>query len=337
MKRMVFALILLLSLPLVGNAEQCVTQSQMKPAERVALSNTALALVQRMQANDVDAVKAQTLPQYAQDFTGMAQTIATTAPQLQGASFQPSTLWILDATPAAGNAGSAPQDAQFFCNLNKTRAETTFVIPALPPGRYGLAVMDAVRGNAPWQIALLMKQTTASGWQLAGLFPRPVTAAGHDGVWYWTSARAAAAKKQSWSAWIDYVQAEQLLRPVNFVASTHLDQLREEQSKAAPAALSAGIGPETPLVIKAKDGTEYRVTGLGPDASLGGDRIDVAMHFRAEPVADPVAARARNQKAASALLAAYPELRENFHGVWVFTESQTGTPFASEEPMARLQ
>lgn len=337
MKRIVRTLLLLGLLPLAARAEQCITQSQMQPAQRDGLANAALSLAQRIQANDAAAVRSQTLSQYAQNFSGMASTIATTSPQLQGATFQPNTLWILDATPANG-AAAAPLDAQFFCNLNKSRAETSFAIPALPPGRYGLAIVDAVHGNVPWQIALLLKQgSTAGTWQLAGLFPRPTTAAGHDGLWYWTSARAAAAKRENWSAWIDYLQAEQLLKPVSFVGSSHLDQLREEQTKAAPAALSAGIGTDTPLIVKAKDSTEYQLTGLGPDASLGGDRIDVAMHFRAEPISDPVAARARNQKAATALVAAYPELRNHFHGVWVFAEPGSGTPFASEEPMTRLQ
>ena len=116
------------------------------------------------------------------------------------------------------------------------------------------------------------------------------------------------------------------------MSSSHLEQLQEEQGKAAPAALSGGVGQSTPLVVKAKDGTEYRVTGLLPDDSLGGDRIDIAMHFAAEPIADPVAARARNQRAAAALLSAYPELRDYVHGVWVYAEPESGAPFASEEP-----
>lgn len=333
-----------LTVPGVSKADQCVTQSQMLPSDRDSLSNAALALAQKIQANDATAIRAQTMPRYAQDFSGMASTIATTSPQLANATFQPETLWILDAspsatpgaTPAGSPADNAPHDAQFFCNLNRSRAETSFAIAALPPGRYGLAIVDAVHGNTPWQISMLLRQSGPGTWQLAGLFPRPTTAAGHDGLWYWKEARAEATKKENWSAWIDYTEADQLLKPVNFVGSSHLDQLHEEQTRAAPPGLSSGIGPDTPLVIKAKDGTEYQVIGLGPDSSLGGDRIDVAMHFRADPLPDPAAARARNLKAAAALVAAYPELRARFHGVWSYAESN-GVPFASEEPMSRLQ
>ena len=324
----VFQAFVALSLP----AQQCTTQSQMQPAERDTLAQAATAFAKLVQSNDTAALKQQTIPQVAQDFGGIAEAVSSTAPHLQGATLQPSTLWLLDASK-----NSAAQDTQFFCNLNRSQAETSFAIPALPPGRYALTIVDATRGSAPWQLAMLLRQSAPGSWQLAGFFPRATTAAGHDGLWYWSDARSAAGKRQNWTAWIEYSEAERLLKPVGFVASTHLEQLREEQGKAAPPALSNGISPEAPLVIKAKDGSEYQLTSLRPDDSLGGDRIDVAMHYKAGALTDPVAARARNQKAASALVAAYPDLREHFHGIWTFAESGSGAPFASEEPMTRLQ
>ena len=212
-----------------------------------------------------------------------------------------------------------------------------FSLQALPPGRYGLVILDASQAQPAYQLALLLREEGAGTWKLGGFFPRATTAAGHDGVWYWKTARADAAKRQNWNAWLNYAEAERLLRPAGFVSSSHLEQLQEEQGRAAPAALSGGVGQSTPLIVKAKDGTEFRVTGLGPDDSLGGDRIDIAMHFAAEPIADPVAARARNQRAAAALLGAYPELRDDVHGVWVYAEAETGAPFASEEPVSALR
>ena len=330
MRKVIWIAALLASASL--SAQQCTTQAAMQTADRDSLRQSALSLAALVQANDGNGVKAQTVPEYAQNFSGIADAIATTAPHLNGAALQPSTLWILDATKI-----SSTQDTQFFCNLNHSQAETSFAIPALPPGRYALTIVDGAHVPFPWQLAMLLRQSAPGSWQLAGFFPRATTAAGHDGLWYWTDARNAAGKKQNWTAWIEYTEAERLLKPVGFVGSSHLDQLHEEQGRSAPAALSSGIGADAPLVIKAKDGTEYQLTGLGPDDSLGGDRIDVAMHFRAETLADPVAARARNQKAASALVAAYPDLREHFHGVWAFAEVAGGQPFASEEPMTRLQ
>ena len=317
----------------VAVAQQCTTQSQMQPADKSSLLQVANQFTQNIQHDDTSAIRAATMPQYAEDFSGIAGTIDRTAPHLAGASFQPSSLWILDASKSSNGSDGSPQDTQFFCNLNKSTAETSFFIRALPQGRYAFTVVDTQRAIDPWQIAMLLRQNADGMWQLAGLFPHATTASGHDGLFYWRAARAATGNHQAWTAWIDYREAELLLKPVGFIGSSHLDQLREEQNKVAPPALSAGINAEMPLILKAKDGTEYRVTGLGPDSSLGGDRIDVAMHVTLDLLTDPVAARARNRAVAAALVDSYPELRDHFHGVWVFVENASGAPFASEEAM----
>ena len=68
--------------------------------------------------------------------------------------------------------------------------------------------------------------------------PKPLSAAGHNGLWYWTQARTMSAQKEHWNAWLYYQQAQGLLVPVNFVQSTHLEKLKTEASAAAPPALS---------------------------------------------------------------------------------------------------
>ena len=75
---------------------------------------------------------------------------------------------------------------------------------------------------------------------MAGFYPKPLTAAGHDGLWYWTQARTMTAQKERWNAWLYYQQAESLLRPANFVQSTHLEKLKTEASAAAPPAVVGG-------------------------------------------------------------------------------------------------
>jgi hypothetical protein len=39
----------------------------------------------------------------------------------------------------------------------------------------------------------------------------------------------------------------------------------------------------------------------------------------------------------SALLAAYPELRKPFHGVWIYAETTGQPPFATEQSMAEIK
>ena len=81
-------------------------------------------------------------------------------------------------------------------------------------------------------------------------------------MWYWTQARRWR-RKERWNAWLYYQQAESLLRPAEFVQSTHLEKLEDGGEAAAPPALSEGVSAETPLVVKGPDGVEYRFTALG--------------------------------------------------------------------------
>ena len=323
------------SVPLM--AEPCITQSAMQPAERDTLVRVGTSLAALAAADNADGVRAQTMPQYAQDFNGIRDAIRNAAPHLQGASFIPQTVWILDASTAKAGPDGSPQDVQFFCSLNRTEGDTSFLIPGLPAGRYALVVLNTAGTAEPWQVAMLLRQSAPGTWQLGGLFPRAMTAGGHDGLWYWRAARDYAAKKQAWNAFVYYTEAEQLLKPVSFVSSTHLELLEGERGKAAPPALSTGIGPGQPLVIAAK-GPEVRVTSLGAENSPsrnGG--IDLLAHVAAtDALTDPVASRARNAAAAKAILAAYPELRSAFQGVWIVTDLPGGATYISEEPMSSL-
>jgi hypothetical protein len=336
--RLVLALAGLSLPPATMLAEPCITQSQMQPTEREGLVQAAASLALLTAANNAEGVRAFTMPPYAQDFGGIQSAITNAAPHLQGASFVPETLWILDASAAKPATDGGAQDAQFFCTLNRGVMQTSFLIPGLPPGKYAFAVLNTAGTADPWQVAMLLRQNGAT-WQLGGLFPRATTAAGHDGIWYWKAARDFASKKQPWNAWVYYVEAQQLLKPVAFVSSSHLDTLVAEQQHAAPTGLSTGIGNDQPLVIAgAKGGAEVRVTSLGaenaPDKAAG---IDLLAHIRAEDaLTDPVASRARNVAAAKAIVAAYPELRGAFHGVWIVAELPGGGTYVSEEPMSAL-
>jgi len=55
-----------------------------------------------------------------------------------------------------------------------------------------------------------------------------------------------------------------------------------------------------------------------------------------DSLGDAAAARKRNADAMVALLAAYPELRKPFHGVWVFAEAAGQNPFVTEQPMSEI-
>ena len=319
-------------------AESCTTQSQMTTTERAALVEVGTEFAVLTATGNAEGMRARTMPAYAQNFAGIQDAIRSAAPHLQGASFLPQSLWILDNSAAKAGADGTAQDAQFACTLNRSAHQTTFLIPALPAGRYALVVLDSVGVAEPWQVAMLLRQAAPGTWQMGGLFPRALTAGGHDGLWYWRSARDYAAKKQPWNAYVYYAEAEQLLRPVTFLSSTDLEALEGEQGKSAPAALSGGLGPQQPLVLAPAQGDEVRVTSLkaenAPDRS---GTLDLLAHVQVTgPLADPIASRARNAHAAKAILAAFPELRSAFHGVWIVADLPGGGTYISEEPMTAL-
>jgi hypothetical protein len=334
-----------LSSPVAG-AETCTTQSGLAVPERDSIADAARTLAAKVQANDAAGLRLSSIPEITKDFGSLQSLIAATAPQLAGGAITVDQVYLLDASTLKRNADGSAPDAQFFCSLNRSSMEVEFVVPTLPPGKYAFAIatITAPAGTskpAPWRLSFLMRQDTPGKWSLAGFYPRAMTAAGHDGLWYWTQARELVKQKQPWNAWLYYQAAQKLLQPAPFVVSTHLDKLRTEATSAAPPALSEGVSVDAPLVVKAADGTEYRFTGLGVDDSLGQSSVDIAVHLRVDPAdaakTDTAAARKRNDAAAAALLTAYPELRRPFHGVWVYAEAPGQNPFATEQPMAEIQ
>ena len=312
-------------------AETCTTQSQMPPADRDALAAAATSIATRVQAGDEAGLRSITIAEYQKDFSGIEQTVTATAPKLKGATPEVEQLYLLDATTLKAGANGANPDAQFFCSLNKTAAEAEFSIPQLPPGRYGFA-MVRMEAATPWRLSFLMRQDGRK-WLLAGLYPKPLTANGHDGLWYWTQARALGSQKDAWTAWLYLQEARSLVMPAGFVSSTHLEKLDSELQSAAPPAVQSGVSADAPLVVKGANGSEFRFTSLGVDDSIG---LDIAAHLKVEALTDTAALRRQNIDAMQALLTAHPELRKAFHGMWVFAEAPGKEPYATELTMADI-
>ncbi len=313
-------------------AETCTTQSQMKPDERESLAAAAESMARLIEDNNQTGVRAATIAEFQSDFTGIGNTVSATAPHLTGSQAQVEQLYLLDASGSKPAPGGANPDAQFSCLLSNSTSEADFSIPQLPPGRYAFAI---VRMNAatPWRLSMLLRQDNAR-WLLAGLYPKSLTADGHDGLWFWRQARTLGAEKQSWASWLYLQEARTLVTPASFITTTHLDKLQTELQAAAPPPVSNGISADAPLVVKAQDGAEFRITSLGVDDSLG---LDVAAHIKVDAVGDPTAARNRNLAAAEALVDLHPELRKSFHGVWIFSDAPGKDPYGTEVAMSELK
>jgi hypothetical protein len=312
-------------------AETCTTQSQMAAADRTALTAVAQSFAVRVKSNDAAGVKAGTIPQYAENFDGIAAAISATEPKITGDVLSVTGLYILD---ASSNIGT--KDTQFFCSLNNSASEAIFSLPALPPGRYALATVRAQGIQPAWNLSFVLRQS-GSAWQLAGFIPKPATAAGHDGLWYWTQARTFAKQAQRWNAWLYYSEADALLSPVDFVSSTNRDKLHAEQTETMPQPLQLnGISADHPLTLP--EGTaavpvpaqSFAFTAIGTQESLDGKSLELAVHITASDVSKPADVRARSMQALNVLLAAYPELHNAFAAAWVYADAPGQSSFGIE-------
>ncbi len=326
-------LLLALTLPAAHAADSCLSQSRIPPATRDPLAAAATTLALEIAANNSTAIRAAAIPDLQADFPSVAALIAQTAPHLTPGTPQLEQLYLLDASTNPTN-----QDTQFYCTLNASTAEADFTIPQLPPGLYAFAMLAFDTPANPYRLSMLLRQESGA-WHLAGLYPKPLTAqvsgVSHDGLYFWTQSRALAKESYPWSAWLYLQQAQSLLIPAPFVSSTHLEKLAAELSTATPPA-AANISAESPLVLKAPSGTEFRLTALSVTDTLGPDKLDIAEHLKVDALGDPALARQRNLDAAQALLAAHPELRKFFHGVLVSAEAPKTPPYATELAMSEI-
>jgi len=305
----------------------------MTPEVRSGLADAALSFAQAVLAGDTAKVQAATVAEYATG-AGFAQTSAlvqSTAAKLTGDALAVTQIYLLD---AKNRKAGDPSDADFSCVLTGTAAETDFSISGLPPGAYGFAMVEAT-GARPFLLALLMRQD-AGVWKMAGFYPRARTAAGHDGMWYWTAARDHVKAKELWVAWLFYGEADKLLRPANFATSTGLDKLRAEERSALPAELTDGISAQTPLALKAADGSDYSFVGIDAEGSEDGKQLNLLLRLKADSVSDVEATKTRNRAAAKALLDAHKELRPAFNRVLVFAEAAGQSPLVTDNTMQEI-
>jgi len=312
-----------------ASAQTCTTQAKMADDVRSSLADQALAIGIDIKGNNGAKIQGESSPALAGNFEQTAFLLRTTSEKIAGDALAVTQVYLLDASKASGSG-----EVDFSCPLTATSSETDFTFGSLPAGIYGFAMVEAT-GPRPWLLSLLLQQQ-GSAWKLAGLYSHPRAVAGREGLSYWSGAREAAKAKQLWRAWLLYAEADALLAPAPFVDTTHLDMLRSEQRESTPPELTDGISAQTPLVLKDAQGQPVAFTAIAPGSSDDGAKLRLTLHYRAEPLADPAAARARNAEAARTLLDAHKELRTGVDTVFVFADLVGQPPFATEMPVSQI-
>jgi len=316
-----------LSLTRPARAVSCVTGSEMNAAQRDKLAQVARTLGGDIQTGNVAAVRQATIGSVAAQFDPIAASIQSIAPQIQNAALTINALYLLKAS----DLKSTQDETQFFCSVGGSALIVTLTIPQLPPGDYALLILRATGLEHPQQLTLLVQNDPAGStdWKLAGFFPRPLNAGGHDGVWYWKQARDYAQKNQPWNAFFYYETAAFLLTPVDFLSSPNLEKLQKEAQTVRPPEMPG----QNPMTLKAGNDI-FEITSMRTDSSLGG--LDLVINYNTKDVSDPVTTHAQIVELMKALLAQYPQLRQAFHGLWVYAHAGNQNPYAIELPMNQI-
>ncbi|HVN92132.1 MAG TPA: hypothetical protein VMT38_00475 [Terracidiphilus sp.] len=298
----------------------------MTAGQRNQLASTAQTLLSEIQMNNTQALRSNVIPSLAANFDGIVNSLNHLQPLVQASAITVDELYLLD--DSDGSATPAPAD--FFCGS----PVVAISFPALPAGTYALAVVHATGVPHPQQISLILSKSADGRWVLGGMFDRPMTEGGHDGLWYWVAARKYAQTRSNWDAWFYYRIATNLLDPLDFLSSPNLEKLQREADQVRPTDL-----PGKSAMTFYAEGQLITVTAIDTSTELGG--LDLDVHYtpdgtQAAQLRDPAAARGQVTAVMSTLLKMHPELQSAFHGIWVHADQGNASLFALELPMDQI-
>jgi hypothetical protein len=309
-----------------AEAGSCKTQSQMTAADRDVLSSAARLIAGEVQTGDVQALRANTIPAVAADFTGISESVESLKPIVQQAVITVDSLYVLDASTES--AGAAQTD--FYCG----NPVVVLSLTDLPPGMYALAILHATGVARPQQMSLILSKAADHHWMLGGFFSKPMLETGHDGLWYWVSARKYAQMNMNWDAWLYYRIAAYFLDPVGFLSSPNLEKLQHEEDRVHPETFPG----RKPLTLDAT-GSVFQVTAIDTTTTFG--PLDLEVHYtpdatQAAQLRDSQTARKQVTALMASLLATHPELHDAFHGVRVLADGWSASLYSLELPMDQI-
>lgn len=316
---------LLLAAPMAALGASCTTQAELQAPDRNALAGAGQRLATAILAQDYATLQSSLLPAIAAQWDGIHGEVEQGAPLVKGGQARLQAIYLMDAS-----AQTATADTQFFCSNSTGSLTVTVNMRALPPGRYALLLAEAAGAPLGGQVGIILvwdATGAAPAWKLGGVSVRQGMIGGHDGVWYWTRARAEAGTGAAWSAWYSYDLARYMLLPVDFLSSPNMEKLNHEQSQVK--------GEPGPFPLELADGARtWKIESIRIDLSLR--EADLGVTYESLGITDPAAARTEAVAVLSALLKAHPELRESFHGLWAYASKDGKVTPVMELPMGQI-
>jgi len=302
-------------------AQSCLSASDMDAAARSGLENTAHRYFDMASKGDVFSLKQNSIPSVASNFAGIESAVVDNKPAFQGAQATPRPPFLLQAQ------GNAPiERAEFLCGVfgtqGQTRDSAVFVLPNLPPGNYGVVIMDVSGAKGPYTLSLVLQQT-GNDWKLGGFYAKSAQVSGHDAPWYLDRARQYKAKGQVHNAWLYFQEGRSLLSPLDFMSTLQTDKLYDEAQSVLPSDFPAN-GNTVDLVAGANT---YKLTQIFP---LGvGNDLDLVVKYQSRDVSNSTQTFQDNVAVIKALVAKHPELRDAFSAVVARAVEPSGRDYGS--------
>ena len=267
---------------LVGRAEgeTCFTANDMDPATRSAVATSGQRYYDLVARGDSATLRQAAIPAVASDFSGFEATVKDNQPAFVG---------------AFGSRGQTADSAVFYLNN-------------LPPGKYGIVIFDVPSSKGAHTVSFILQQQ-GNDWKLGDLYIKSSQIAGHDLRWFITHAHDLKAKGQAHNAWFYYLEARNLISPLDFMSTQATDKLYDESQSAQPADVPSE-GKTADLVAA---GITYKLISIFPEA-VGND-LDLIVKYQAASISNTGQTFQTNLSVIKALVTKYPEVRDAFAAV----------------------
>ena len=297
--------LLLLAAP--SHAQICQSAADMDASVESTLETSAKRYFDMAGHGDTASLKQNAIASLAASFAGVEAAVKDNQSALNGALATVRPPFLLTAD------GPQPLPrAEFLCGVfgatGQTKNSAVFVLNDLPPGKYGVVILDVDGGKVPMTLTLVVQQVGAE-WKLAGFYARSSQVSGHDAAWFMQRARDFKAKSENHNAWLYYREAIALSAPVDFMSTLATDKLYDEAQAMQPS--------DAPANGKTLDlnagGKVYHLTEIFPMAE--NNDLDLVVKYEAADVSDTAHTFRENTAVIKALLAKFPEFRDAFGSV----------------------
>ena len=312
-----------------ATAQTCFTADDMDAATRTALQNAATRYFDMVTRGDTASLQQNSIPSVASNFAGIESTVKDRQAELAGTHATARPPFLLKAE------GTAPlASAEFLCGIfNGPQAAKAaeFIIPNLPPGTYGVVMLDVPAAKSGYTLSFVLQQQSGD-WKIGGFFLRPTQVGGHDSNWFLEQARAFKAKGQTHNAWLYFFEGRDLAMPVPFMYTQVTDKMYEEEQSVRPSDFPID---GSMVQLAAPDGKTYKWSAIFPVGDQ--QNLDLIAKYVLPDVSNSGQTFQENMNVMKALLAKFPELRDAFDVFVARAVEPSGRDYGSLMPMKDIK